>query len=57
MDIPGSQSALKEALLSLIIRGRENVVTEEGMSQKNDFDKESQGPDLWDSTSTSFQLS
>jgi len=52
--IPLSQSALKEAFLNLIIRGRENATTEEGMFQKNDFYKESQGPDLWDPASSSF---
>lgn len=54
IDIPLSQSSLKEAFLNLIIRGRENAITEQGMSQKNDFYKESQGPDLQDPASSSF---
>lgn len=54
IDIPLSESVLKEAYLNLIVRDRENVITEEGMSQKNDFYKESKGPDLWDPASSSF---
>lgn len=44
--IPLSHSALKETFSNLIIRGRKNAVTEETMSQKNDFYKRSQDPDL-----------